>query len=75
MPAQILPAARAIVRAAAGSAPFDVATVVGAIARAAIATLSDQLFASSAAPPRRSLAPGVLRELGAFAEALRSELH
>jgi GTP-binding protein EngB required for normal cell division len=74
MPAQILPAARAIVRAAAGSAPFDVATVVGAIARASIATLSEQLFASSAAPPGRSLAPGVLRELSAFAEALRAEL-
>jgi small GTP-binding protein len=75
MPAQILPAARAIVRAAAGSYPSDVATVVAAIARAAIATLSDQLFASAAAAPRPTLAPGVVRELRAFAEALRSELH
>jgi hypothetical protein len=69
-PAQIAPAARAIVRAAVEAAAVDVEAVVLAIARASVATLSDQLIAAASAPATPGSAAGVVREMQAFADAL-----
>ncbi len=69
-PAQIAPAARAIVRAAVEAAAVDVEAVVLGIARASVATLSDQLIAAASAPATPGSAAGVVREMQAFADAL-----
>ena len=69
-PAPIAPAARAIVRAAVGAAAFDVDGFVLAIARASVATLSEQLIAAASAPASHGSAAGVVREMQAFADAL-----
>ncbi len=68
-PAALSPSTRAIVRAAAWCGPAEAKGMMTAIARAAIATLVDELFAQpSAGAPHH--AAGVLRELEAFAAAL-----
>jgi hypothetical protein len=69
-PTALTPMSRAIVRAAAWAAPASAAALVGAVARAAIATFAEQLFAWSAPPPPSDRSAGVPRELHAFAVAL-----
>jgi GTP-binding protein EngB required for normal cell division len=69
-PAQIGPIARAIVRAAASCAPPDIDAMLAGSARAAVATLIEQLSALSVAPSPPTRAGGILRELQAFAAAL-----
>jgi small GTP-binding protein len=71
-PARIEPIARAIVRAAASSAPPEVDALLSAIGRAAVATFVEMLFALSVASRSPTIAEGVLRELRAFAAALES---
>ncbi len=68
--AALAPTARALVRAAAGASPPEPDALLTPLARAAIATLVEQLFAWSVAagPPART--PGLLRELSAFSLAL-----
>jgi hypothetical protein len=68
-PAQLAPAARSLVRAAAAARP-DPDALLAPLARAAVATLVEQLFALSVAPAPSAKAAGVLRELRAFAAAL-----
>jgi len=69
-PAQLAPFARALVRAAASSAPPEDETLLPALSRAAVATLVEQLFALSVAPSRPTKAAGLLRELHALGAAL-----
>jgi GTP-binding protein EngB required for normal cell division len=69
-PSQIAPFARALVRAAAAAAPGDPEELLPPLARAAVTTLVDQLFALSVAAPGPTRAPGLLRELNALATAL-----
>jgi GTP-binding protein EngB required for normal cell division len=82
-PVEMAPSARAIVRAAAGCTPVEAVgtgaqppteadAMLTSIARAAVATLADQLFAASLAPLPPTRAAGVLRELMAFAVAIES---
>jgi cellulose synthase operon protein C len=72
-PPQLAACARAVVRAAAWSAP-DVEAMLAAISRAGVAALVDQLTAASipSASPTRASATGVLRELRVFAVALQT---
>ena len=69
-PAQLTPLVRALVRATASTAPSDPAALLAPLTRAAIATLVEQLFASSVPTPGESHAPGMLRELQAIAASL-----
>jgi hypothetical protein len=74
-PDEVTAAARAIVRGVAeglGSTPTPaLALLLDAAARTAVDTLSEHLRAPAAAPPPVGRAAGVLRELRAFAAALR----
>jgi GTP-binding protein EngB required for normal cell division len=69
-PAQLAPTARAIVRATIWSSAPDPEAQVRAIARSAVATLAELLFARSLQAPATGHAAGVARELRAFAAAL-----
>jgi GTP-binding protein EngB required for normal cell division len=71
-PSQLAPAARTLVRAAAeaSDAPEPDALLTP-LARAAVATLVERLFALSVAPAPKALAQGFVRELTAFTEALQ----
>lgn len=69
-PAQLAPVARTLVRAAASASSPDAESLLLPLARAAIATLVEQLFAQSVAPAPQDGAEGVLRELHALAAAL-----
>ncbi len=69
-PAQLAPFTRALVRAAAASAPADPQALLPPLSRAAVATLVEQLFALSVAPAEPSRAVGLLRELHALGAAL-----
>jgi hypothetical protein len=69
-PAQLAPAARAIVRAAAWTGAVDPEALVRAIARSAVATLAEQLFARSVPAAAGGRAAGVARELRVFSAAL-----
>jgi GTP-binding protein EngB required for normal cell division len=69
-PARLAPLARAVVRAAAWSARGNASGMLGSAAQAAVATLVEQLFAMSVAPPPSTVAAGILRELSAFRGAL-----
>jgi small GTP-binding protein len=71
-PSQLAPAARTLVRAAAeASEASDPDALLLPLARAAVATLVERLFALSIAPAPRARAQGLLRELTAFTEALQ----
>jgi GTP-binding protein EngB required for normal cell division len=70
VPDDLLHAARAIVRATAWGPSSDPSSLVRAIARSAVATLAEYLFAQSSAAPPTGRAAGVVRELRAFATAL-----
>jgi GTP-binding protein EngB required for normal cell division len=69
-PGRLAPSARAVVRAAAWSAADDAGPLLSATARAAVATLIEQLLALSVPPAQPAGAAGVLRELGAIHVAL-----
>jgi small GTP-binding protein len=69
-PAQLTPATRALVRAVASTAEPEPAAVLPPLARAAVATLVDQLFALSVASAEPSRAAGLVRELHALGAAL-----
>jgi hypothetical protein len=69
-PAQLTPFTRALVRAAASSAPPEPEALLPPLARAAVATLIEQLFTLSVAPPQPSPALGQQRELHALGAAL-----
>jgi GTP-binding protein EngB required for normal cell division len=69
-PAQLTPFTRALVRAAASSAPPEPEAHHPPLARAAVATLIEQLFTLSVAPPQPSPALGQQRELHALGAAL-----
>jgi small GTP-binding protein len=69
-PAELAPFARALVRAAASSSRPEPEFLLPPLARAAVATLVEQLFARSVASPRISQAEGLLRELDAIRRAL-----
>jgi small GTP-binding protein len=69
-PAQLSPVARTLVRAAASASAPDAEALLPPLSRAAIATLVEQLFAQSVAPPARTGSQGVLRELHALAASL-----
>jgi small GTP-binding protein len=70
---QLAPTARTLVRAAAeASDAADSQTLLLPLARAAVATLIDRLFALSVAPVSRATAAGLVRELQAFGAALES---
>jgi 3-deoxy-D-manno-octulosonic acid (KDO) 8-phosphate synthase len=58
------------VRAAASASAPDAESLLPPLSRAAIATLVEQLFAQSVAPPPQAASQGVLRELHALAAAL-----
>jgi GTP-binding protein EngB required for normal cell division len=73
--ASLAPAARALVRAAAGASITDPDALLTPLARAAVATLVEQLFALSVSTEPPASAPGILRELRAFADALGREYH
>jgi hypothetical protein len=69
--ARLIPGSRAIVRTAVSSGPVDLDEMLRAVARAAVATLVELLFAlgeTQAAPTRTA---GTLREFKAFARALK----
>ncbi len=70
-PAALLPLARAIVRGAVAAQP-DADAVALPLARAAIASLVDHLFALAVAMPASRRAAGLLRELAALEAALVS---
>ena len=68
---QLGPTARALTRAAAEACPQpDADALLSPLARAAIATLVEQLFALSVAPASRSRSVAMARELRALSEAL-----
>jgi len=70
-PAQLAPAARTLVRAAAeASEDADPEALLLPLARASVATLVDHLFALSVRPTPATRAAGLVRELAAFAAAL-----
>jgi hypothetical protein len=69
-PAQLAPFTRALVRAAASASRTEPEALLPALARSAVATLVDQLFALSVAPVQPARAPGLLRELNALGAAL-----
>jgi cellulose synthase operon protein C len=69
-PAELAPFARSLVRAAASCSPPEPEALLPPLARAAVATLVEQLFARSVATPRASQAAGLLRELDALRAAL-----
>jgi hypothetical protein len=69
-PAQLAPTARTIVRAAVSAVAADPEAQVRAIARTAVPTLAELLFARSTAQPAGGVAAGVVRELRAFQAAL-----
>lgn len=69
-PAQLAPVARTLVRAAASASAPDAESLLAPLARAAVATLVEQLFAQSVAPPPQTGSEGVLRELHALAASV-----
>lgn len=70
-PAQTLPLARVLVRAAVAAAEIEeYEELLPALARAAIASLSEQLFALAGPNAPAPRASGMLRELAAFADTL-----
>jgi small GTP-binding protein len=74
-PTQLMPAVRALVRAAgyvttSAKADGSQDDFLGGLARAAVATLVEHLFAESSAPVHSGQAAGLVRELEAFAAAL-----
>jgi cellulose synthase operon protein C len=70
-PSQLAPVTRALVRAAAESSDApEPEAILAPLARAAVATLVDRLFALSVAPAPATRAAGVVRELEALAAAL-----
>ena len=69
-PARLAPLARAVVRAAAWSAPDDARGMLSGTAQAAVATLVEHLLTMSVIPAPSTTAAGVLRELDAFRNAL-----
>jgi hypothetical protein len=70
-PAQLAAPARALVRAAAASsAPDEYDAILAPLARTAIATLVEHLFALAVSPSPPPRASGLLRELAAFEGAL-----
>ena len=69
-PAELAPFARSLIRAAASCSPPQPEALLPPLARAAVATLVEQLFARSVATPRASQARGLLRELDALRAAL-----
>jgi GTP-binding protein EngB required for normal cell division len=71
-PGRLAPSARAVVRAAAWSAADDAGALLSATARAAVATLIEQLLTLSVPTAQAAGAAGVLRELGAIRVALAS---
>jgi hypothetical protein len=60
-----------MVRASAWNTQSERETIVGELARAGVDALAEHLFALSAEAPPVGHAAGVLRELEAFASALR----
>jgi small GTP-binding protein len=68
-PSSLTPLSRALVRAAA-SISSDAESLSLPLARSAVATLVDHLFAQSTAPPPTARAAGLLRELHALAAVL-----
>jgi small GTP-binding protein len=68
----LAPIARALVRSAAGASAPDPDALLPPLARAAVATLVEHLFALSVAPAPSAGVPGIVRELRAFAQALSS---
>jgi hypothetical protein len=72
-PARIEPTARAIVRAAASSAPPEIDKLLSAIGHASVAQFIELLFALSIPAASQTIAEGVLRELRAFAAALERD--
>ena len=70
-PSRFAPIARTLVRAAAeASEAREPDAMLLPLARAAVATLVDQLFAQSVSPPEATRAAGLVRELTALAAAL-----
>jgi cellulose synthase operon protein C len=69
-PTDLAPFARSMVRAAASCSPPEPQALLPPLARAAVATLVEQLFARSVAAPQASPAEGLLRELEAIGAAL-----
>ena len=70
-PSRFAAVARTLVRAAAeASGAHEPDLMLLPLARAAVATLVDQLFAQSVSPPAATRAAGLVRELTAFAAAL-----
>jgi hypothetical protein len=69
-PAQLAPSARVLVRAAAAASPPDSGALLPPLARAAVATLVEQLFALSSAPRPETQSAARLREMRALAAAL-----
>jgi GTP-binding protein EngB required for normal cell division len=73
-PSQLNPTARSLVRAAAeASTEPDPAALLEPLARAAVATFVEHLFALSVAPAPPTHAAGLVRELAAFASALEKD--
>jgi small GTP-binding protein len=73
-PSQLAPAARALVRAAAeASEAPDPDALLRPLARAAVDTLVDHLFALAVAPAPKARAAGLLRELLALTRALEGD--
>jgi hypothetical protein len=69
-PAQLAPFARSLVRAAASCSPPDAQALLPPVARAAVTTLVEQLFALSVVGAPAAGAEGLLRELRALRAAL-----
>jgi GTP-binding protein EngB required for normal cell division len=70
-PSHVAPMARSLVRGAAEvSVERDPTAILSPLARAGVAMLVEHLFALSVATPSGARAPGLVRELSAFAEAL-----
>jgi tRNA U34 5-carboxymethylaminomethyl modifying GTPase MnmE/TrmE len=71
-PQQMAPVARALVRAAVdASGARDVEGLLRPLARAAVATLIERLFAVSVPPAAQAQAEGLVRELTALSDALK----
>jgi GTP-binding protein EngB required for normal cell division len=70
-PAQLAPVSRALVRATVSTSRPEPEALLPPLARAAVATLLEQLFAGAMAPPPPSRNVAMLRELRALDLALR----
>jgi hypothetical protein len=71
---EVMPLARAVIRAAAWSAPADQRALAVTVARSAVPTLVEALFSLSSRPVPPMRAAGVLRELRALSAALTDAL-